>query len=119
MYGMTLSGKYWYQDLMEFLVPIGFVQSTVTRCLFFQKYEDGSVIYLLNYVNDMLYFGTSDNTLLAFETSLAERFNMATLAERFNMATLAERFNMATKGQVHWYLATRITQSAGYDIILD
>jgi len=110
MYGMTLSGKYWYQDLMEFLVPIGFVQSTVTRCLFFQKYEDGSVIYLLNYVDDMLYFGTSDNTLLAFETSLAERFNMA---------TLAERFNMATKGQVHWYLATRITQSAGYDIILD
>ncbi len=95
---------------MEFLVPIGFVQSTVTRCLFFPKYEDGSVIYLLNYVNDMLYFGTSDNTLLAFETSLAERFNMA---------TLAERFNMATKGQVHWYLATRITQSAGYDIILD
>jgi len=110
MYGMTLSGKYWYQDLMEFLVPIGFVQSTVTRCLFFQKYEDGSVIYLLNYVDDMLYFGTSDNTLLAFETSLAERFNMA---------TLAERFNMATKGQVHWYLATRITQLAGYDIILD
>ena len=48
MYGMMLSGKYWYQDLMEFLVSIGFIQSIVTRCLFFQKYEVGSVIYLLN-----------------------------------------------------------------------
>jgi hypothetical protein len=26
---------------------------------------------------------------------------------------------METKGQVHWYLATRITQLAGYDIILN
>jgi hypothetical protein len=51
LYGMTLSGKYWYQDLMEFLVSIGFTQSTVIRCLFFQKYPDGSVIFLLNYVD--------------------------------------------------------------------
>jgi len=78
MYGMTLSGKYWYQDLMEFLMSIGFIQSTVMRCSFFQKYENGSVIYLLNYVDNMLYFDMSDNTLLASENSLAERFNMET-----------------------------------------
>jgi hypothetical protein len=101
LYGMTLSGKYWYQDLMEFLVSIGFTQSTVIRCLFFQRYPDGSVIFLLNYVDDMLYYGTSDNTLLAFETKLSERFNLE------------------TKGQAHWYLATRITQLANFDIILD
>jgi len=101
MYGMTLSGKFWYQDLLEFLVSMGFLQSTVICCLFYQKYSDGSVIFILNYVDDMLYYGTSDQTLLGFEMKLSERFNLE------------------LKGQVHWYLATRITQLASYDIILD
>lgn len=35
MYGMMLSGKYWYQDLMELLVAIGFIQSSVIGCIFF------------------------------------------------------------------------------------
>jgi hypothetical protein len=52
-------------------------------------------------VDDMLYYGNSDDTLLTFETKLSERFNLE------------------TKGQAHWYLATRITQLASYDIILD
>jgi len=93
--------QYWYQDLMEFLISIGFIQSTVVKCLFFKKLTDGSVIFLLNYVDDMLYYGSSDDALLTFEIQLSERFNLE------------------TKGQAHWYLATRITQLASYDIILD
>jgi len=80
---------------------MGFTQSTVIRCLFYQKYSDGSVIFILNYVDDMLYYETSDQTLLAFK------------------AKLSERFNLELKGQAHWYLTTRITQLASYDIILD
>jgi hypothetical protein len=49
----------------------------------------------------MLYYGNSDDSLLTFETQLSEQFNLE------------------TKGQAHWYLATRITQLASYDIILD
>ena len=78
MYGMTLSGKYWYQVLMEFLISIGFIQSTVIKCLFFKKLTDGSVIFLLNYVDDMLYYGSSDDALLTFEIQLSERFNLET-----------------------------------------
>ncbi len=66
MYGMTLSGKYWYQDLIDFLASIGFLQSTVVRCLFFQIYEDGTMFFVLNYVDDKLYIGNSDDTLLTF-----------------------------------------------------
>jgi hypothetical protein len=69
---MTLSGKFWYQDLMEFLISMGFTQSTVILCLFYQRYLDGSVIFILNYKDDMLYYVTSDSTLLAFETKLVE-----------------------------------------------
>jgi hypothetical protein len=101
MYGMTLSGKFWYQDLLEFLVSMGFMQSTVIRCLFYKKYSNGSVIFILNYVDDMLYYGISEQTLTNFELKLSECFNME------------------LKGQAHWYLATQITQLASCDIILD
>jgi hypothetical protein len=59
MYGMTLSGKYWYQELQEHLLEQGFVQSTTIQCLFYKVYGDNSVIVLLNYVDDLLYGGTS------------------------------------------------------------
>jgi hypothetical protein len=49
----------------------------------------------------MLYYGTSEQTIVAFETKLSERFNLE------------------LKGQAHWYLASRITQLASHDIILD
>jgi len=101
MYGMTLSGKFWNQDLLEFLVSMGFMQSTVLRCLFYKKYFDGSVILILNYVDDMLYHGILEQTLANFELKLSERFNME------------------LKGQAHWYLTTKITQLASFDIILD
>jgi hypothetical protein len=101
MYGMTLSGKYWYQDLMEFVISIGFIQSSVIRCLFYRRFPNGSVIFVLNYIDNMLYFGMSDDSLLAFKTKLSGRFNLE------------------IKGQAHWYLATHITQLANHDIILD
>jgi len=75
---MTLSGKYWHQELMDFLVSIEIIQSTVIRCLFFQKFPDWTVIFILYYADDILYFGTTDNTLLIFETRLLERFNLET-----------------------------------------
>ncbi len=58
---MTLSGKYWYQELQEFLIQMGFTQGTVMRCLFCKTCPDGSQIILLDYVDDLLYFGTNDS----------------------------------------------------------
>jgi hypothetical protein len=49
----------------------------------------------------MLYYRTSEQTIVAFETKSSERFHLE------------------LKGQAHWYLATRITQLASHDIILD
>ena len=58
MYGMTLSGKWWYQELQEYLISNQFDQSTIVRCLFCKVYLDGSVVSLLEYVDNMLYYGT-------------------------------------------------------------
>ena len=101
MYGMTLSGKYWYLDLLEYLTSVGFKASASVPCLFVQEGENGHRIFLLNYVDDMLYYGTCPTALAAFESGLKQRFNLELL------------------GQAHWYLATRIHQHNNFDIELD
>ena len=101
MYGMSLSGKYWYQELQEFLLENGFQQSKVIACYFWKVYPDDSTVYLLDYVDDCLYYGTKEFTLKQFE------------------AEISARFDLTLMGQAHWYLSTRITQHANFDITLD
>lgn len=90
MYGTMLSGKYWYLELQEYLLEIGFKVSENMQCLFIQHNEDGSKICLLNYVDDMLYFGMDCASAKHFEELLKQHFNVELM------------------GQAHWYLATRI-----------
>jgi hypothetical protein len=101
MYGMSLSGKYWYQELQEWLIANGFMQSKVIACLFWKTFPDGSKVYLLDYVDDCLYYGTNDTTLKEFEVKISGRFDLTLM------------------GQAHWYLSTRIQQSANFDVTID
>jgi len=100
MYGMTLSGKYWYLDLLDFLLSLRFKASKNVPCLFMLVTTKGK-IYPLNYVDDMFYFGTDQAQMEWFENSLKQRLNLEIL------------------GHAHWYLATRINQLSNFDIVLD
>ncbi len=101
MYGMTLSGKYWFLDLKDYLLEQGFIPSGTVKCLFFKKFDDGAIIIVLNYVDDMLYYGDNESKVKEFEELLQKRFNLELL------------------GQAHWYLATRISQKSNFDIEID
>jgi len=101
MYGMTYSGKYWFQELREWLVDEGFKQSIICPCLFSKVFTDKSIVKLLDYVDDMLYFGTSEATLKPFCDSLTSRFDVEML------------------GQAYWYLSMWISQDLVFSITID
>jgi hypothetical protein len=101
MYGTTRSGKYWYLELTKYLVEIGFTASKSVPCLFIKVTSGGNKIFILNYIDDMLYYGTCAKEVTEFEESLQRRFNLELM------------------GHAHWYLATRINQLANYDVELD
>jgi hypothetical protein len=88
-------------DLLDFLKEIGFKEGDCVKCSFIKEFSDGSKIYLLNYVDDMLYHGTDAAKLQAFEKQLGERFHLELL------------------GNAHWYLGSRINQLKNYDIEID
>jgi hypothetical protein len=79
MCGTTLCGKYWYLDLLDFLKELGFKEGGCVKCLFINEFKDGSKIYLLNYVDDMLYHGKNPEKIQEFEKQLGERFTLELL----------------------------------------
>jgi hypothetical protein len=80
---------------------IGFKEGGCVKCSFIKEFADDSKIYLLNYVDDMLYHGTDAVKVQEFETQLGKRFQLELL------------------GNAHWYLGSRINQLKNFDIELD
>jgi len=70
------------------------------KFLFIKQFADCAEIILLNYVDDMIYYGTD-----------AEKVH--------EEEQLGNRFNMELMGQAHWYLGSSIQQFANFDIELD
>ena len=100
LYGLTLCGKYWHIELLEYLLEIGFKQSKVDPSLMIKRDENGNYIKLINYVDDMLYYGSSDETEKQFVKDLRKRFNVTDL------------------GTAKWYLGIQLTK-IGKDYMLD
>jgi hypothetical protein len=100
IYRITLIGKYWYLDLLDFLKTLNFNLSKNIPCLIILIGKKGK-FYLLNYVKDMLYFRTDYGTIQIFEQTLKGRLNLELLS------------------QAYWYLATRINQLTNFNIELD
>ena len=69
--------------------------------MYTRRNEDGSIMKLLNYVDDMLYFCTNNDELKKFETELSQRFRLE------------------VKGQASWYLSIRIQQDKDFNISID
>jgi hypothetical protein len=80
-YGTTLCWKYWYLDLREYLLEMGFKLSECDRCLFILVHADNVKIYVLNYVDDMLYFSTDADKLKQFKEKLRARFNLELIGQ--------------------------------------
>jgi hypothetical protein len=101
MYGGTLSGKWWNQELTEWLLSVGFIQSSLDATYFVKIYPDGSFVRLIFHVDDMLYFGNNNEVERLFESEIKGRFNVNVL------------------GQAHWFLQMRIHHHADKSISFD
>ena len=55
MYGMTKSGKLFADDLTEWLVQEGFIQSQCQMSIYYKYAPDGSKIVVLSYADDCVY----------------------------------------------------------------
>lgn len=54
LYGLKQSPQQWYMMFDSFMISHGFDNNSYYCCVYYNKLDDGSMIYLLLYVDDML-----------------------------------------------------------------
>ncbi|KAA3462736.1 Retrovirus-related Pol polyprotein from transposon TNT 1-94 [Gossypium australe] len=73
------SPQQWYTKFNSFMLGIGFVQSKYDSCVYLQHLDDGSFIYLLLYVDDMLIVAKDPSKIERLKTMLNSKFEIKDL----------------------------------------
>ena len=78
LYGLKQSPRQWYKRFDSFMILNGFKRSEFDSCVYI-KFVDGSPIYLLLYVDDMLISAKSKKQITALKAQLSSEFDMKDL----------------------------------------
>ena len=80
LYGLKQASWAWFQRLSMFLVSNGFSCSNVDTSLFIFKHGE-CIMYLLEYVDDLILIGNRDGVLQSFITQLHTQFSIKDLGK--------------------------------------
>ena len=76
MYGMTESGKLFANELTEWLLEEYFIQSQCQISIYYKYAPYGSNIVVLSYVDECVYWYTSEDIGKRFVDTLGKRFHV-------------------------------------------
>jgi hypothetical protein len=79
LYGLKQSPRQWYKRFDMFMVSHGYTRSVCDSCVYHRKLMDGSYIYLLLYVDDMLIAAKSMFDIVELKRQLSGEFEMKDL----------------------------------------
>ena len=96
---MKQSGREWNKTLDQYLVSIGFKACEVDPC-FYVLFEDKSSLFVLVWVDDILYFSTSSR-----------------LADNF-FSDFGARFEISSSGELKWFLGVEVRQNCDCIVIV-
>ena len=98
---MTNSGKMFADELTEWLLEEGFIQSQCQMSIYYKYTLDGSKIVVLYYVDDCVYWYNSKDFVKWF------------------VDTLGKIFHVHFLGYAHWFTSIRISQMKDHYISMD
>ena len=81
LYGLKQSPRQWYKQFDQFMIGQNYTRSSFDHCVYFRKLQDGSFIYLLLYVDDMLIASRNQGEICRLKTQLSKEFEMKDLGE--------------------------------------
>ncbi|KAG8484966.1 hypothetical protein CXB51_021384 [Gossypium anomalum] len=81
LYGLKQSLRQWYKRFDQFMKGQRYTRSKFDHCVYFQKLQEGTFIYLLLYVDDMLIASKSKVEIKRLKTQLNLEFEMKDLGE--------------------------------------
>ena len=94
LYGLKRAGNEWNKLLHKFLVSFGLERSDADHCCYVKK-EEVNRLFIAVWVDDLLFFSTSEKMLSEFR------------------AAISKEFRVDDKGQMKWFLGISVTQIDG------
>ena len=91
VYGMTNPGKLFAGDLTEWIIEAGFIQYQFHMSIYYNYAPDGEKIAVLSYVDDFVYWYTSEDIGKWFVDTLGKTFHVKLLV------------------YAHWFMLIRIS----------
>ena len=98
---MTNSGKLFAYDLTEWLLESGFIQYQCQMSIYYKYAPDGTKIVVLSYVDDCVYWYTSEAT------------------GKWFVDTLGKRLHVNFLGYAHWFVSIRNFQMKDHSITVN
>ena len=81
LYGLKQSPRQWYKRFDAFMTTHEFRRCNYDSCVYFRKNRDGSFVYLLLYVDDMLIATRDKEEIGKVKSQLSAEFEMKDLGE--------------------------------------
>ena len=101
MYGMTNYGKLFSDELKEWLLEAGFIQSQCHMSIYYKYAPYGSKNVVLSYVDECVYWYTNEDI------------------GKWFVDTLGNIFHVNFLGYTHWFVSIRIYQLMDRSISVD
>ncbi|KAM2004372.1 hypothetical protein ACFX15_027830 [Malus domestica] len=99
LYGLKQSPRQWYKRFDRFMIGQKYTRSHYDHCVYFRNLQDGTFIYLLLYVDDMLIACKSKVEIERLKTQLSNEFEMKDLGEARKILGMEIERNRA-KGKI-------------------
>ena len=84
MYGIKKFPRQWYKQFDSYKVGLGYDKSSYDCCVYHNKADDGSMVHLLLYVNDILIAAKSKSGIQKLKDLLSAEFDMKNLGAAIN-----------------------------------
>ena len=81
LYGLKQSPRQWYKRFDQFMIGQNYTRSNFDHCVYFRKLQDGSFIYLILYIDDMLITSRNQEEICRLKAQLSKEFEMKDLGE--------------------------------------
>ena len=101
IYGFTNFGKVFADELTEWLLEAGFIQSQFQMPIYYKYAPYGTKIVIIFYVDDCVYFYTSE------------------ALGKWLVGTLGKIFHVKFLEYAHWFMSIRISQMKDHSISVD
>ncbi|KAG8477244.1 hypothetical protein CXB51_030469 [Gossypium anomalum] len=116
LYDLKQSPRQWYKRFDSFMTSHDFKRSSFDSCVYFKKNNDGSFVYLLLYVDDMLIAAKDKGEIRKVKAQLSEEFEMKDLGPAKKIFGMESAKPVSTPLAAHFRLSSALSPQSDDEI---